>query len=108
LYTTTLPPRAAGQLLDLHPSIETILQSGNDYAIWDSAQRFQYVVDIATQINQIAKFSFVAPSKKFFKQTRWENILHWWLDVSVTRRGQETGGKRARAFVKGAKIRLTR
>ncbi|MDY7075556.1 MAG: DEAD/DEAH box helicase [Chloroflexota bacterium] len=80
LYTTTLPPRAAGQLLDLYPSIEMILQSGGDYAIWDSTQRFQYIVNVAIQINQIAKFTFAAPSKKFFKQTRWENILHWWLD----------------------------
>lgn len=77
LYTTTLPPRAAGQLLDLYPSIETMLQSGSDYAIWDSTQRFQYIVDVATQINQIAKFAFATqpPEKK-----TWETIFHWWLD----------------------------
>lgn len=80
LYATTLPPRAAEQLLDLYPSIEKVLQTGKDYAIWDRTQRIQYIVNIATQITRTAKFTFATPSRRSFKQTKWKDILHWWLD----------------------------
>ena len=80
LYATTLPPRAATQLLDLYPTIEEILKTGSNYAAWNKEQRFNYIVDVAKQTAQIQRFAFAEPSQRFFRKARWKDILHWWLD----------------------------
>ena len=80
LYATTLPPHSGKQLLELYPTLEPILQTGADYADWDRAQQFQYIVGIAAQILTITKFAFDEPGKMYFKRAGWRTILHWWLD----------------------------
>lgn len=77
LYATTLPPRAASQLLNLYSEVEDILKSGADYAVRDNKERFQYIVDVARRICQISKFQF---STKTPEDQSWEAVLHWWLD----------------------------
>lgn len=79
LYKTSLTPRSARVLLDRAPAIVETLQTGVAYGRWSTEERFQYIVDVISLLNEVPSFRLgtVLGRKKNF--TDWPMLLRWWM-----------------------------
>lgn len=80
IYSTSLPPRYATQLLDKFEVIKLEMAKGFEYWTWSNEEKYQYIQTIVNGIDQVAKFKLDAPSASL--GCTWGDILHWWLDPS--------------------------
>jgi hypothetical protein len=76
LYKTSLPPREGKILIDKLSKFHESLKLGEDYYIWSSEKRVEYIADLIQTAQLVPSFSLSKPKGK----TNWLDILHWWLD----------------------------
>jgi len=80
LYSTSLPPRSAQQLLDLYARARLHLQTGEQYSIWSAEERFQFIAQLVDLINEVPRFKVA--KKAGHSKIEWRQALRWWLDPS--------------------------
>lgn len=78
IYSTSLQPKYAENLLSLYPTIKQEMLKGFDYWSWTPKEKFEFLKDIINQISQVEKFRIVEPNKSLI--CTWEDILYWWVD----------------------------
>lgn len=77
IYSTSLQPTYADNLLGLYSAIKQEMLKGFDYSSWDSKEKFEYLKNTVSQISQVEKFKIESPGKSL--KSTWEDILHWWV-----------------------------
>lgn len=79
-YATSLPPRAARDLLQLYERVSSHLEIGQNYAVWDPAQRFDFIAELVELINEVPRFELAEKAGR--TKISWRSVLRWWLDQS--------------------------
>jgi hypothetical protein len=77
LYRTSLPPRSADSFLARHPLIVAQLQTGGDYASWNTEEKIGYITEVARRIGTIPRFRFGPKAGR--QVVDWTDVLRWWL-----------------------------
>lgn len=80
IYSTSLSPRYATQLLDKYATIKLEMAKGFEYWTWSNEEKIEYIKKIVSEIDQVVKFKLDPPNKSL--KCTWGDILYWWLDPS--------------------------
>lgn len=80
LYSTSISPRFAKELLSSYQEIIEFLMSGNNYANWTQKEKFEFICNVVRKITSLTKFKIKDSIGKGKNTRSWEEILHWWLD----------------------------
>jgi DEAD/DEAH box helicase len=92
LYRTSLPPRAADQLIKTFSVLQPVLAEGKNYASWTNEKRFSYIEKIVEEIKLMPKFSFNdTVSRGRLNAVAWSEVMHWWLNPRECPRQPRTG-----------------
>jgi len=78
LYRTSLPPRSGAGLLNLYPMIRRHLETGEEYALWNHDERFDYIRTVIGQLGTLPRFSLSEKAGR--TKVVWHEVLRWWLD----------------------------
>jgi len=78
LYRTGLPPISGSRLLAIYPEIIDHLRTSEQYANWNSDERFNFIQQLAELLSSIPKFELRDPT--YPRNATWRDVLRWWLD----------------------------
>jgi len=78
LYRSTLPPKAATELIDTYDRIRQVMQIGNEYIRWERSAQFDYIRAIVAELRRL---TFLHGIDAHPPQGTWEEALAWWLRV---------------------------
>jgi hypothetical protein len=78
LYRTGLPPISGNRMIEIYPEIKDYLRIGDQYASWNSDERFDFIQGLAELLSSIPQFQLRDPTNP--SNATWRDVLRWWLD----------------------------
>lgn len=79
IYKTSLTPRSANILLTQIPDIVRQLGAGADYGRWSTDERFAFIVNVISQLNEVPSFRLDTTLGRIKNFTDWPRLLRWWM-----------------------------
>lgn len=79
IYKTSLTPRSANTLLTEVPAIVEQLRAGAAYARWSSEQRFEFIANVISRLDQVPSFRLGTTLGRARNFRDWQRLLRWWM-----------------------------